>query len=941
MKFCLTILGFLLSFEPHATAVSALSLAGRWRFQLDRADAGVNERWYGRTLPDQILLPGSLPAQGLGDNVTTNTRWTGSIVDQSWFTAQEYASYRQPGTIKVPFWLTPDKYYAGAAWYQRDFEIPANWHDQRVVLTLERPHWETRVWVDAKLIGTNNALATPHEYDLGQLTPGRHTLTLRVDNRMVLGIGENSHSISDHTQGDWNGVVGRIELRSTPLVWIEDLQVYPKVMGRGVRVKGRIGNATGLSGNGTIGISVRSKSSTTPANWDSTGGDFEATLELGEDAQLWDEFHPALYTLTATLSVAPALRHTRQVSFGLREVSSHGTQFLLNGHPLFIRGTLDCAGYPRTGHPPVDVESWKRVIRTAKAHGLNEIRFHSWCPPEAAFVAADELGFYFHVEASSWANDATTWLGDGQPVDAWIYAETDRILKYCGNHPSFLLMVYGNEPAGKNLTEYLGKYVSHYKARDARRLWSTGAGWPELPVNQWNNIPEPRIQGWGQGLGSRINAQLPETATDYRANIARRTVPVVSHEIGQWCVYPNFDETRKYTGYLKPKNFDIFRDFLDRHSLRDFARPFFLASGRLQTLCYKEEIESALRTPGMGGFELLDLHDFPGQGTALVGVLDAFWEQKGYVTPKAFSRFCGSTVPLARLKQRVFTADQELVADIEVSHFGAAPLEKAQATWKLMSDAGHVLARGELLDKSIPSGALTALGPIRAPLKDIPSPLHARLVVSLAKGQFENDWDIWIYPARPAVEPASGILLTATFNDAAQQHLRNGGKLLLSIPGRDVRNFDTAPVKLGFSSIFWNTAWTQRQAPTTLGILCDPKHPALAHFPTEFHSNWQWWYLLHRAGALRLDLLPRDVQPIVRVIDDWFTARPLGLVVEGKVDAGKVIICGFDLTRNADDPVSRQMRASLLRYMGSQQFQPAVELSAAQIASLIAAGTLQ
>ena len=110
-------------------------------------------------------------------------------------------------------------------------------------------------------------------------------------------------------------------------------------------------------------------------------------------------------------------------------------------------------------------------------------------------------------------------------------------------------------------------------------------------------------------------------------------MPAVVHEMGQWCVYPNFDEVRKYTGPLKPKNFDIFHDSLAEHGMLDQWRDFLRASGKLQALCYKEEIEAALRTPGIGGFELLDLHDFPGQGTALVGVLDPFWESKGYITP--------------------------------------------------------------------------------------------------------------------------------------------------------------------------------------------------------------------------------------------------------------------------------------------------------------------
>ena len=193
-------------------------------------------------MPDKIHLPGSLPAQGIGDDITTNTPWVGGVKQSPWFTAPEYAKYRQPGNVKVPFWLQPEKYYKGVAWYQRDIKIPKNWAGQRVVLSLERPHWETRVWLDGQLIGTNDSLATPHEYDLGQLAPGKHTLTIRVDNRMIVDIGENSHAISDHTQGNWNGIVGKIELRATPLVWLDDVQVYPDVARKSALVKIHIGN---------------------------------------------------------------------------------------------------------------------------------------------------------------------------------------------------------------------------------------------------------------------------------------------------------------------------------------------------------------------------------------------------------------------------------------------------------------------------------------------------------------------------------------------------------------------------------------------------------------------------------------------------------------------------------------------------------------------------
>ena len=910
-------------------ADDTISLAGNWRFALDRADQGVTQNWAATTLPGKARLPGSLPGQGIGDPVTTNTVWTGGIVDRSWFTAPELAPYRQPGNIKIPFWLQPDTYYAGVAWFQREVVVPAGWSTRRVVLSLERPHWETRVWVDGQFLGSNDSLSTPHEYDLGQIKAGKHTLTIRVDNRRIVDVGENSHSISDHTQGNWNGIVGDLSLRATPLVWIEDLQVYPHVATKSVTIHGSIGNAGGEAGSGEVSFSLGGKLvKKIPLNWNTNGTQFDGEIELGDAAELWDEFHPALQHLTATLGEAK-----RTVDFGLREIGTQSTQFTINGRKTFFRGTLECCIFPKTGHPPTDLASWQRIIRIARAHGLNLIRFHSWCPPEAAFQAADAAGFYYQVEIASWANQSTT-VGDGKPVDAWLYAEAERILKTYGNHPSFVLMPYGNEPAGDHSGAWLAKWVAHWKAADSRRLYTSASGWPQLAENQFHVTPNPRIQGWGEGLKSRINARPPETTTDYRSYISKRTVPVISHEIGQWCVYPNFAEIPEYTGYLHPKNFEIFRDRLEASGLGKLARPFLLASGKLQTLCYKEEIESALRTPGMGGFELLDLHDFPGQGTALVGVLDPFWNDKGYVTAAEYSRFCNATVPLARLSKRVFTTDETLTAQIEAAHFGPQPLKAARPVWKLVNDHGKVVAAGELSTQDLPVGNGQPLGELNLALKNVPAPARYQLVVGLKGTPYENDWNLWVYPA--AAQPATPeVLVTDKLDATARDLLAKGGKVLLTIPGTQVRNFDTAPVKLGFSSIFWNTAWTGRQAPTTLGILCDPKNPALAEFPTDFCSDWQWWYLIHRAGALRLDLLPRNLKPVVRVIDDWVTARPLGLVVEGRVGPGKIVVCGFDLTSAAlTDPVSRQMRASLTDYLASPRCQPATELTVEAISRL-------
>ena len=938
-----------LSSVPSIAAEAALPLAGEWAYALDRDDAGIDARWFDRSLGGRLMLPGSLSGQGIGDPITANTPWTGGIVDKSWFTAPGQAKYRVPGNVKVPFWLQPETYYKGVAWYQRDLSLPEDWRDRRVVLFLERAHWETRVWLNDRFIGSNDSLSTPHEYQLGvDLPPGKHRLTVRVDNRMVVDIGENSHSISDHTQGNWNGIVGRIELRATPKAWIDDLRVYPDVAGRTFRVEGVIANAPPeaklQTGRMTLalqrwhaadqeGISPPVKQLAFPVAWGTAKATFGWSIPSGDLAGLetWDEFNPVVYQLTASLPNGAS----RTVTFGLRAFGVEGTQFTINGRPTFLRGTLECAIFPKTGHTPTDLESWRKVFEAARAHGLNNLRFHSHCPPEAAFQVADELGMYLHVECGTWPNQSTT-LGDGKPVDDWLERETDRILKAYGNHPSFVILLHGNEPGGDRHVAYLQKWVERCKANDPRRLYSSGAGWPQIPESQFHVTPDPRIQGWGQGLGSRINARPPETVTDYRDYIAARNVPVVSHEIGQWCVYPNFDEIPKYTGYLKPRNFEIFRETLQARGMFDQARDFLLASGKLQTLGYKEDIESALRTPGMGGFQLLDLHDFPGQGTALVGVLDPFWESKGYVTPAEFRRFCNATVPLARLSKRVFTADEVLTAELSIAHFGPAPLAGVWPTFKLVGDDGRAYREGRLAPQDIPLGNRVALPPVNLDLRGVPAPARYRLVIGLADTTIENDWDLWIYPAQTDRRVPPGIRVVRDLNAAALAAPEAGERVLWMLsPDRVAPDPTLGRIELGFSCLFWNTAWTGRQAPHTLGLLCDPQHPLFASFPTDYHSNWQWWYLVSRAGAMILDDLPAGVRPTVQVIDDWFTARKLGLVFEAKVGPGRLVVCSIDLQSDlATNVVARQFHRSLLDYMAGDRFQPAAMVEPATLRRL-------
>lgn len=902
-----------------------------WSLRLDQDDVGLREQWYSSTGGGSVGTPLDLPALGIGDSVRVDTPWVmAPLENREYYTSPAYAAYRQPNHVKVPFFLQPQAYYLGPAWYQREIRIPANWRGRRIILSLERPHWETQVWIDDAPLGRCDSLYTPHEYALENLGPGKHRLTIRVDNRLVIDIGADGHGVADHTQGAWNGIAGAIALRALPSSWIEDLQVYPDADTRSLRVSGTA-RRLNISARAPANIMLHHAGKTTPARlrWDGDTAVFTQLVAYPKDAALWDEFHPNLHEISAAL----ASGDSRTVRFGFRKLSTLGTSFLMNGKPTFLRGTLECCVFPATGHPPLEKEAWRRILKIARSFGLNMLRFHSYCPPAAAFEAGDEEGFYFQVE-TCWANSTTT-IGDGKPVDDWVLRETDRILKTYGNHPSFMLMAYGNEPGGEHHASWLKDYVARYKARDPRRLWTSAAGWPELPENQYHVTPYPRIQLWGDELKSRVNAKPPETLSDYSEFVAARSVPVISHEIGQWCVYPDFDEMPQYTGYLKPRNFEIYRDRLAASGLYELRHDFLMASGKLQALLYKEEVESALRTRHMGGFQLLGLQDFPGQGTALVGVLNPFWREKAYITAKQFRRFCSPSVVLARMAKRVFSSAENFTAKLEVAHYGEMPLANAAPYWRLQAN-GADLADGTAAARDIAQGGGQEFATLSIPLKDVSQASACKLTagVQLADGGvIENDWEFWVYPTVNASAPS--FRLTNRVEDALAL-LAKGKKVMLTLPRDKVRNFDDNPVKPGFSTIFWNTMWTSRQAPTTMGIVCDPAHPAFAHFPTDAHSNWQWWYVLRRAAPLRLDLLPDDTRPIVRMIDDWFTARSLGLICEFRCNGGTLMLCGFDLTvPDVLDPVSRQLGYSLGAYLSSPACQPKAEINAATLRRLL------
>ncbi len=918
--------------------ITRIDLSGTWSYQLDSLDIGVAENWYSKKLDGQLQLPGSLTTNGIGNEIGINTPWTGQIVDSTFFKSPVYAKYREPGNFKVPFWLQPVKYYKGAAWYQKEIPVPENWQNKDLILFLERCHWESRVWVNGKYAGMQNSLGTPHVYNLsGFLKPGKNLLTVCIDNRVKdFDPGINSHSISDHTQTNWNGMVGKMYIEAKPAVNIQHISVYPDIQKNEVVAEIRMNN-NGEPGKVKLEISIAGSSVPEKQVVDfglKTGENkVDVTIPMGENVKYWSEFHPELYEIIVILKGENLGTDTLKTTFGMREITTANRQILVNGNPVFLRGTLECAIFPKTGYPPTDEKEWLRIYEICRAHGLNHLRFHSWCPPEAAFAAADKAGFYLQVECSSWANQSTN-LGSGKPFDKYLYEESQRMVEAYGNHPSFCMMAYGNEPGGPNYKAFLTDFVNYWKQKDKRRIYVSAAGWPDLDVNDYLSTPNPRIQGWGEEMKSIINAQPPTSDYDWSSRITGFTQPVVSHEIGQWCVYPDFKEIEKYDGVVKARNFEIFKETLFENGMAQLADSFLLASGKLQALCYKADIEAAMRTEGFGGFQLLDLHDFPGQGTALVGVLNPFWEEKGYISPEEYSQFCNSTVPLVRMEKFIWQNNETLRAAVEVAHFGEKPLENCTPEWRITDESGNEIQKGNVRPANIQNGKLTKLGEISVPLQFAEKP--QKLLLEVKIDRFSNHWDFWVYPAvKQPVPGIEKILMTQQLDDKAKKHLDNGGTVLLTLKKGDVAPEAGGTIKTGFSSIFWNTAWTAGQGPHTLGILVNPEHPVFSEFPTEFHSNWQWWDAMNHGQAMNLAAIDPKIQPLIRVIDDWFTNRPLALAFEAKVGKGKILVCSIDLVTDLQKrPEARQLLYSVQKYMADNDFNPVKEFDFEKLAKL-------
>lgn len=802
--------------------------------------------------------------------------------------------------------LTRKHSFIGTAIYQRDIYITHEMAAQPLQLLFERVMWRCRLAIDGRDIGQmQESLVAPHHFLINDgLTEGRHTLTLTIDNSKLhdISVDNLAHSYTNDTQIMWNGVLGRMELNIQP--FISDVQIYPDIDHQQAIVKVK----TNVTKKEPTLLFMLDGRTVKPVK---TGPD-EYLLPIS-DMRLWSEFQPHLYAFTVTpLAASHAPLASKTVTFGMRSFKAQGNRLLINGQPTFLRGTLECCIFPLTGTPPTDERGWMKVFTIAREYGLNHLRFHSWCPPEAAFRVADKMGFYCQVELPNWS----LTVNKDSATARFLYNEFDNIIRHYGNHPSLCIISCGNELQPD--FDFLNKLTHYMKSQDPRHLYVTstftfekGHGTHLEPeddifITQWTD------NGWVRGQGV-FDERVPDFKSDYREAARNITVPLISHEIGQYSVYPNINEIEKYTGVLDPLNFKAIRNDLQRKGLIDKAGDYLQASGRLAAILYKEEIERAMKTPQQSGFQLLDLHDFPGQGTALVGLLDAFWDSKGLIEPQRFREFCAPVVPLAQFEKAVWQSDETFTAQIDIANYGPTPVDGKTVSWQLTSPFGHIYSQGTGRQVSIS-------------LNKVERAQRLEFIVSIDSTPWRNRWSIWVYPE--VTMPASKQLVVTADIDEAAKALRKGKKVLFSPQTATIRGLEGK-----FLPVFWSPVHFPRQA-GTMGLLCDPRHPALSHFPTDAHSDWQWWRLVKRSRVLVLDSIA-PVTPIVESVDNFVNNRRLAQVFEAKVGKGSLLFSSIDLLTDGQLPELRQLRYSLMHYMMSSEFHPANSISEDDLRSLL------
>ena len=918
-----------------------IDLSGEWLFALDR-NGTVQP---GQPLSETVLLPGTTDTNQKGDPLARR--------DETTHLSRLYS-------------------YKGRAWYRRTVDIPRSWKKKRIRLYLERTK-PTALYVDNKAVGAAESVSTGHEYDLSSvLRPGTHTIDIMVDNGesvppQLLG---SSHAYTEDTQTNWNGIIGQLFLEASPSRGIVSMEVYPDARSKTVKVRALLGGRPksndhfivsvepyGWNGYVTAldlwpGRSAYAFTHTKEGSW------VECVVPLGNDAHLWSEFTPDFYNLRLAWEGVDS----DERPFGLVDFRADDHHFTVNGVTTFLRGKHDACVFPLTAHVPMDDAAWRTYLGKCKHYGINHVRFHSWCPPEAAFLAADVLGIYLQPELPFWGD----FKADDERLMTYLYHEGERIIRTYGHHPSFVMFALGNELWGS--IEKMGEFVDHFRQINPHILYTFGSNYylgyqGVKPGMDYFTTCRVGGEAWGsydthtRGSfsfadafeGGMLNHFAPNLSMNFEEGCRRSSVPVISHETAQFQTYPDYDEMRKYTGVLTPCNMEVFQRRLQQAGMGDQAKAFHRASGAWSLELYKADIEMDLRTRNMAGFQLLDLQDYPGQGSAYVGMLDALMDEKDCFDDNgqyAWQGFCAPVVPLLQTDRYCLTATDTLRATLLVANYGGVSLRGRQLTWQLSYEEpksrliGH--AESGVMTISTDSLGLLSVGHITVPMASFGTEARQLwLSLTMDEGQIHNEYKLWVYPPATDLEALKrDIIITRTMDAATARQLEAGASVLL-MP--DSTLFAGNTVGSLFMTDYWNYRMfkticennKKEVSPGTLGLLTDPSHPLFASFPTEGHTDWQWWPVVKESTPLILDNLPTSYRPLVQVIDNIERNHKLGLVMEFTVGKGRLLLCMSDLDVASRRPEGRAFYRSLLAYMHSDRFHPTTSFRLAELLPLL------
>ena len=871
-----------------------------------------------------ILLPGTLDEAGIGPADDPAKQWKLDEVRR--------IGFWQEGDPIVTR-LTRKHAFEGEARISRRISA-AFAPEERVFADIERAR-HLRLFVNGKEAPLCHpaCISAPYVFELTGLMTGDDELTFLSDNSCPGWPREAivySSAATDETQTNWNGLLGTLRLRAERRVFISAVRVYP----RGGRADVCVELDAAERWSGTLKIRSAALEDAEQAAQTEAGVHCVWFRGLGirEDAGRWDLETGNLHEL----EVSGDGLESRRVRFGVRDFTAEDGTLRLNGRRFFLRGEANCAVFPETGYPPMERESWKKLIARYRSYGVNCLRFHSHCPPEAAFEAADEMGMLMQPELSHWnPTDAFS----APEAQRYYQTELIRMLESLANHPSFVMLTFGNElHAREEGRLFMNKLLALAREKDATRLYANasnpdyGQAGPD-PASDFytsSNAWDQDLRATSAGPSGWLNREGPDWRRNYASAVsAIRKItdqPVFSFEVGQYEVLPDFDEIGDYRGVTEAANLMHIRRKVQEAGLEDEWKRQVEASGELSLLCYRAEVEAALRTEGMSGISLLGLQDFPGQGTALVGMMNAHLEPKPYpfAKPERFAAFFRDSLPVLALPRFTWTEGEWLEAEMSMAHFGRDQ-RTGRGAWSLSGES--VRMEGALEERTCAAGALTGLGTVRFRLPVTGKP--RRLELTVAFGGERNTYPLWVYPAEESFD-AGRVHECRALDGEAEQVLAAGGCVFLSPDSTEAAL--PGAVKPQFSTDFWSVCTFPEQS-GCMGQLIDDRHPVFEHFPTSFHTDWQWWNM---AGQ-RAMVIPRRLKPIIREMDSYAFLRPMAQLFECRCGGGRLMVSSLGLHRLDEHPEARALRRAILQYMNSERFLPEQEMTPEEIRRLVRA----